>query len=80
MVGKLAVFILVFLLLASVQSQEIGVQTVREALRRDLDYVRSLLSDDGKLSSGFDPSGSLRGQVLVGSMVAGIHAGLGDPE
>ncbi|MEM2238384.1 MAG: hypothetical protein QXU87_08890 [Candidatus Caldarchaeum sp.] len=80
MVAKLAVLFLVFLLLASVQSQEISVQTVREALRRDLDYVRSLLSDDGKLSSGFDPSGSLRGQVLVGSMVAGIHAGLGDPE
>ncbi|MEM0384062.1 MAG: hypothetical protein QXJ73_04470 [Candidatus Caldarchaeum sp.] len=64
----------------SVQAQETGVQAVREALRSDLAYARGLVEDDGRVSRAFDPSGSLRGHVLVGSMVAMIHAGLGDPE
>ncbi|MEM4345727.1 MAG: hypothetical protein QXI02_02395 [Candidatus Caldarchaeum sp.] len=78
--GKALSATVVFLLLMSVQAQETGVQAVREALRSDLAYARGLVEDDGRVSRAFDPSGSLRGHVLVGSMVAMIHAGLGDPE
>ncbi|MCX8201277.1 MAG: hypothetical protein N3H84_04160, partial [Candidatus Caldarchaeum sp.] len=67
-----------FVMVGSVQA--VDVRDVREVLRSDYVYVSGLITADGGVSPSFDPSGSLRGHVLVGSMIAWIHVGLGDPE
>uniref|UniRef100_A0A7C5YB07 DUF3131 domain-containing protein n=1 Tax=Caldiarchaeum subterraneum TaxID=311458 RepID=A0A7C5YB07_CALS0 len=80
MYARPVLVLIVLLVLSSVQAQEIDVQLVKDVLGDDLRYARSIVTPDGRISPGFDPSGSLRGHALVGIMVAKIHLGLKDPE